>query len=208
MGEVPCRTSLVPLAFPRFVLCLLRVEREGLLDYQGRAGIISIVRWNLRPVIFGVENSPKVSGKLGGKGIHAISNRTPEKALAWSRTCHADRQQNMRMSWDKQVTESDTRRELVTSQRILGGRFGYFYFFCSGESEVLGGEGGNGFLLKIPEEGAGSPERGGGRVVGRVFVGCFFWGGVLNIFFGAELPAKNLLRCVGAQLRRRRIHNL
>ena len=33
----------------------LRVEAEGLLDYQGRAGIISIVQWNLRPVVFGVE---------------------------------------------------------------------------------------------------------------------------------------------------------
>ena len=31
------------------------MEAEGLLDYQGRAGIISIVRWNLRPVIFGVD---------------------------------------------------------------------------------------------------------------------------------------------------------
>ena len=30
-------------------------ETEGLLDYQGRAGIIAIVRWNLRPVIFGVD---------------------------------------------------------------------------------------------------------------------------------------------------------
>ena len=37
-GEVPCRTSLVPLAFPCFVLCLIGVETEGLLDYQGRAG--------------------------------------------------------------------------------------------------------------------------------------------------------------------------
>ena len=55
MEEVPRRTSLVPLAFPCFLLCLIRVEAEGLLDYQGRAGIISIVRWNLRPVIFGVE---------------------------------------------------------------------------------------------------------------------------------------------------------
>ena len=36
---------------PLFVHCLIRVEAEGLLDYQGRAGIISIVRWNLRPVI-------------------------------------------------------------------------------------------------------------------------------------------------------------
>ena len=30
------------------------VETE-LLDYQGRAGSISIVRWNLRPVILGIE---------------------------------------------------------------------------------------------------------------------------------------------------------
>ena len=44
---------------PLFVHCsaLIRVEAEGLLDYQGRAGIISIVRWNLRPVIFGVDHS-------------------------------------------------------------------------------------------------------------------------------------------------------
>ena len=32
------------------MFCLSRVETEGLLDYQGRAGIISIVRWSLRPV--------------------------------------------------------------------------------------------------------------------------------------------------------------
>ena len=50
---------LYPFASPCFVLCLLRVETEGLLDYQGRAGIISFVRWNLRPVIFGVEGRPK-----------------------------------------------------------------------------------------------------------------------------------------------------
>ena len=50
-------TSLVPLAFPCFVLCSRGVETEGLLDYQGRAGIISIVQWNLRPVIFGVDFS-------------------------------------------------------------------------------------------------------------------------------------------------------
>ena len=38
MEEVPRRTSLVPLAFPCFVLRLIGVETEGLLDYQGRAG--------------------------------------------------------------------------------------------------------------------------------------------------------------------------
>ena len=55
MEEVPRRTSLVPLALPCFVLCLIGVETEELLDYQGRAGIMCIARWNLRPVIFGVD---------------------------------------------------------------------------------------------------------------------------------------------------------
>ena len=56
MEEVPRRTSLVPLAFPcLYIVYLIRVEAEGLLVYEGRAGIISIVRWNLCPVIFGFE---------------------------------------------------------------------------------------------------------------------------------------------------------
>ena len=66
MEEVPRCISLAPLASPCFVLCLIGVETEGLLDYQGRAGIVSIVRWNLCPVIFGVDNlrlPEKESGK-------------------------------------------------------------------------------------------------------------------------------------------------
>ena len=54
MEEVPHRTSLAPFAFPCSVLCLIGVEAEGFVDYQGRAEIIAIVRWNLRPVIFRV----------------------------------------------------------------------------------------------------------------------------------------------------------
>ena len=50
------RTPCVPL----FSTSFNRVETEGLLDYQGRAGIISTVRWNLRPVIFGVEEIGKM----------------------------------------------------------------------------------------------------------------------------------------------------
>ena len=46
------RTPCVPF----FVLCLIRVEAEGLLAFQGRAGITSIARWNPRPVVFGVDN--------------------------------------------------------------------------------------------------------------------------------------------------------
>ena len=66
------RTSLVPLAFPCFVLYLIRVEAEGLLDYQGRAGIISIVRWNLRPVIFGVEKRPFVHDSVCSQFLEGL----------------------------------------------------------------------------------------------------------------------------------------
>ena len=59
------RTSHVPLAFPCFLHCLIGVEAEGLLDYQGQAGIISIVRWNLRPVIFGVDSSSLIGEDFG-----------------------------------------------------------------------------------------------------------------------------------------------
>ena len=55
MEEVPRCTSLARLASSYFVLCSAGMEAEGLLDYQGRAGIISIVGWNLRPVILGVD---------------------------------------------------------------------------------------------------------------------------------------------------------
>ena len=40
-----------------FVLCLAGVVTERLSDYHGRAGIISIARWNLCLVIFGVDYS-------------------------------------------------------------------------------------------------------------------------------------------------------
>ena len=53
--EVPRRTSLTPLASPCFILRLIGLELEGLLDYQGSTGIISIVQWNLCPVLFGVD---------------------------------------------------------------------------------------------------------------------------------------------------------
>ena len=57
MEGVRRRTSLAPLASPCFILSLLSLETEGLLAFQGRAGITSIVRWNLRPVILGVEKN-------------------------------------------------------------------------------------------------------------------------------------------------------
>ena len=45
------RTPRVPF----FMLVFIGLEAKGLLDFQGRRGIASIVRWNLRPVIFGAE---------------------------------------------------------------------------------------------------------------------------------------------------------
>ena len=39
-----------PLRPLSYGTCLVGVETEGLLDFQGRAGIISIVLWNLCPV--------------------------------------------------------------------------------------------------------------------------------------------------------------
>ena len=102
MEELPRCTSLVPLAFPCLVLCLLRAEIEGLLDYQGRAGIISIVRWNL-PVIFGVNKlkttpTPNKNGsyciKTGGFVCHILGVRMPyflQKSLDFNRDlCHTD----------------------------------------------------------------------------------------------------------------------
>ena len=38
LEEVPRCTLLSPIAFPCFVLCLIGVEAEGLLDYQGGRG--------------------------------------------------------------------------------------------------------------------------------------------------------------------------
>ena len=55
MEEVPRRTSLASLRLPCFILSLKCLETEGFVAFQGRAGNTSIVRWNLRPVIFRVE---------------------------------------------------------------------------------------------------------------------------------------------------------
>ena len=52
MAEVPCRTHP---SRPLVCACFSRSGSKGALDFQGRRGITSIVRWNLRPVIFGVD---------------------------------------------------------------------------------------------------------------------------------------------------------
>ena len=65
MGSNAWRKSASYLAFRCFVLCLIRMETEGLLDYQGGWGIISVVQWNLRPVIFGGESGASQTRPVG-----------------------------------------------------------------------------------------------------------------------------------------------
>ena len=54
-GEAPRRTSLAPLASFGFILTFTSLEAEGFFHFQGNAGIIFVMRWNIRPVICGVE---------------------------------------------------------------------------------------------------------------------------------------------------------
>ena len=48
---VPRAHPLHPLVYAFFK----GLETKGLLDFQGRCGITSVLRWNLRPVISGVD---------------------------------------------------------------------------------------------------------------------------------------------------------
>ena len=190
-----CRTSLVPLAFPCFVLCLIRVETEGLLDYQGRGGIISIVRWNLRPVIFGVKSSKKPFSLRFGPTFRPFMLRPTRRT--GNLATFALRGLLVPESCYFENLLSQSCHYCYRLQIQLGGHFEYsLYFFLLGEGEggVRGGRKGRGsvFLLKIPGGGGGgSPTReGGGRGAGRVSAGkC--GGGELNISLGAEKHTKS-----------------
>ena len=61
------RTPRVPF----FMLILVGLEAKNLLVFQGRRGIASVVRWNLRPVIFGVVfRTPDSRGFRHFHGFH------------------------------------------------------------------------------------------------------------------------------------------
>ena len=88
----------------------------------------------------------------------------------------------------------DSKKKVKLSQRECarkpffepGGRFEYFLFFLlggrgEGESKVPGVGRFVFFFIENP--------RRGGRGAGKVSAGTFFWGGELNIFFRAEMPA-------------------
>ena len=70
-GVVPRSRPLRPC----FILSLLSLETEGLLAFQGRAGITSIVRWNLRPVKFGVDFLFGDFGSCGSRGCHKLRSK-------------------------------------------------------------------------------------------------------------------------------------
>ena len=48
---------------------LIGLETEGPADLQGRAGITSIVCWNIRPVIFGVDKTSFQSFSTGKSSV-------------------------------------------------------------------------------------------------------------------------------------------
>ena len=99
MEEVPGRTFLVPPCVP--LLCTLfnrpiGVETEGLLDYQGQAGIKSIVRWNRSysqsnlfahfPSFFSsfCSESRHLSGCAKGAEKAACGETVVQKGVSWS----------------------------------------------------------------------------------------------------------------------------
>ena len=62
---------------PCFVLCFIGVKTEEFLDFQGRAGSISIVRWNLRPVIFGCRKMTQKQSRMVPKNDQKKQGPTP-----------------------------------------------------------------------------------------------------------------------------------
>ena len=65
------RTPCVPLVCTLFI----RGGNRKAFRLPGAGGIVSIVRWNLRPVIFGVEQSKK------SYGVYHLPGKTREKGI-------------------------------------------------------------------------------------------------------------------------------
>ena len=54
---------------PFFMLILIGLEAKGLLASQGQRGIASVVWWNIRPVIFGVDLSQPINTMIDQQAI-------------------------------------------------------------------------------------------------------------------------------------------
>ena len=139
MEEVPRRTSLVPLAFPCFVLRLIGWETKNVLDYQGRAGdhfhcTVEPSPGHIRCRKFSLAhpNPGKRSTENFTQNLRHLWQRKTEKKFT-SALCRAAALMNV-----IDVISEPFARE------FLGGRFGYFlFFFSSGrkkrEPEAPGG---------------------------------------------------------------------
>ena len=67
-GNTASYLACTPCA-PVFLFILIGLKAKGLLDFQVRRGIASIVRCNLRPVIFGVDSFRKLEKAVAVSGI-------------------------------------------------------------------------------------------------------------------------------------------
>ena len=110
MEEVRRRTSLAPLASTCFILSLLSLETEGLLAFQGSAGITSIVRWNLHPVIFGVETKRYTVPYIQGSALQ--SGLLPQKSDVSNTFAYTN-------SWVRKAADRKFPEFLKFSSRIL-----------------------------------------------------------------------------------------
>ena len=63
------------LCVPVFLLILVGLEAKELLDFQGRRGITSILRWNLHPVLFCVGEWVTIDPPLASSGWEVVRGR-------------------------------------------------------------------------------------------------------------------------------------
>ena len=92
-------------------------NRRAFFDYQGRAGIISIVRWNLRIVIFGVDFFCSLSGNLRLRGFGCT---------AW-KTAKAGNGEQWKSKWKTIPSWTGAKN---SQKRDFRGSFPFLLLFC------------------------------------------------------------------------------
>ena len=107
---------------PFFMLILIGPEAKNLLTFQGRRGIASIVRWNPRPVIFGVEILDRIiTGKYAKRINLTVIRAHYQKHLA----VHRSHDTRTEIPWTKSCNElpgenSTTLNSVIFDMNITG----------------------------------------------------------------------------------------